>query len=162
MELETSIDPGPLPDFQAGPLCRVELNKGARVSLTDAQALADALLRQISGALLPVPDWHWEREPQAEPPCAVETLYAPFPGPLPNEAFEDYPARRARSKGFVQLRADGLYHAWYRPGDGPAAAAEQCGITNDLNDAKWLVAEAWRERLAVSVYAGETACKVDL
>jgi hypothetical protein len=118
--------------YEASPIVTVDF-LDQRLSITKAVAWADALRKHIDTLLLPRPDWYWTYI-EAVGDHHLACLCAP--------GFNPGEFSIAGAKGWVHRRPlDGLYQCWLR-GD------HDCGLTNDLNDAKYLVAEAVRVQLA--------------
>jgi len=137
-------DPGPLPQFQASPVVTVDV-MGKPMSLVQARDYSDAIHNHLKAMLVPVSDWGWFDELDEEKHTAHHAfLYRPGKELTAKEGGMlttwDWRRFKVQADGFVELRDDGLWGCFFRPRD----AAQQCGLTNDLLDAKYLVAEAWR------------------
>jgi hypothetical protein len=115
------------PVFDASPVVTIELF-GQSFSISQAKAILKALGDHVDKLLHPAEGWYW---------WSLDGL--------PTDVLLLRPAARTRylndASGLVQRETDGLYHAYVRSVPG---SLEACGITNELDDAKWMVAEAIR------------------
>lgn len=140
----------PQPDFpaifEASPVVTVDLG-GERLSITHAKKWADSVQAHVLKLLLPADHWHWWSDDAFE---GVYFLFAYRSGFYPDRESQrtkqqsDIEQFINVSRGFVAQSKDGTKFDCRVRWNGESLP---CGITNDLNDAKYLVAEAVREQL---------------
>lgn len=126
---------------------------GQSLSISQTQALLDALKSHVAALLNPAQGWFWLDEPfQADAaPCPVAWLHSPEQilgsddGLITEENMQLF---RDMAKGrIVQLKPD-LFQCWFYEWVEADHKATECGLASDLYDAKWLIAEKWRVLLA--------------
>jgi hypothetical protein len=149
-------DPGPLPQFQASPVVTVDV-MGKPMSLVQARDYSDAIHNHLKAMLVPVSDWDWVDELDQETLLAHHCfLYRPGKQLVAKDGGMlttwDWRRFKVAADGFVELRDDGLWACWFRRFD----LVEQVGLTNDLLDAKYLVAEAWRAHMKAAAQPAQT------
>lgn len=158
--VETVTDPGPLPQYQPSPLVVVDIQvpsskiaasnspgtKWVSFTLSEAIAHRDALSIAVDVRQKPAEGWHW---------IGIEGkwfLFAPHQhihltheGVMTPEALEDF---KLNAMGVITNSEPGSFRTGFFFGyfrAEPKAMLQECGSTNDLEDAKYLVAEAIRQ-----------------
>lgn len=148
---EPEPQPGGLPPiFEASPVVTVDFGVGQRLSITHAKRWADEVNAYVLKLLLPADDWYWWSDDAF---AGMFFLFSSGSGIIVSreqartKQQSDIEQFITSSRGFVAQSKDKSRYDCRVQWNGESLP---CGITNDLNDAKYLVAEAVREQLAAA------------
>lgn len=145
-------DPGPLPRYQPSPVATVDF-LGQSFSIERARIVAQTVLDHVVKILHPADGWKWHdgklgrhllmspEQPTLEQVATTKTGL--------ERAFDEW---AASAMGVITTSdpalpkldesGSGFFFCYFRPA--LHAPLQECGSTNALDDAKWMVAEAIR------------------